>query len=227
LRWARQFVFGCGLFAVSLFSLAQQAATPSTSVSHLELPVELQQKIVAGSTAVGTPVRAKLTLATLVNGAVIPDGAIITGKVEESVAKNADSPSRLKIHFESAHWKNGGAPLSLFLAGSYYPIEITTTRNDESGMHGEVGVTMGGMQPGMPRAPTGVPTADASRNDDTMPDPQGTITTSEVSKHWVRIKGVDTATGADGSLEITSKERNIKLDKGVTYSIQNALPSAK
>jgi hypothetical protein len=208
------------MIASCLCTVAQQPKPGSAPQPRLELPIELLQKVVAGSTAVETPVRGKLTIATLAGGAVIPEGAIITGKVEESVAKTADSPSRLKIKFASAHWKNGDAALALYLAGSYYPLEITTQRNDESGFHGEAGVTMGGMSPSMPRSPSGVPTADASRNNDTIPDPQQTITTSEISKHWVRIKGIDTAVGADGSLEITSKERNIKLDKGVTYSIQ-------
>ena len=48
--------------------LAQNTKPDSNAGPGLEFPVSLQSKVVAGSTAVGSEVRAKLTMATLVDG---------------------------------------------------------------------------------------------------------------------------------------------------------------
>src|SRR5271155_1243367 len=49
----------------------------------------------SGSSAVGTKVEAKLAVATLVTGVVVPQDAILSGEVTESVAKSASGPARL------------------------------------------------------------------------------------------------------------------------------------
>ena len=72
------------IYSTSL--LAQQ--TPAASPSRVrEFPVVMQQSITAGKTAVGTKVQAKLSVATLVEGKVIPRNAVFSGEVIESVAK--------------------------------------------------------------------------------------------------------------------------------------------
>ncbi len=48
----------------------------------------MRQNVVAGKTPVGTKVEAKLTIATLVKGTVIPEGAVFSGEVVDSVAKS-------------------------------------------------------------------------------------------------------------------------------------------
>ena len=64
---------------------------------------------------------------------------------------------------------------------------------------------------------------DANRLDN-YPDPRPGINVSEVSKHWVRIENVDTVVTSDGSLQIASQQRNLKLDKGTIYLLRNSLP---
>ncbi len=211
------FVIGVACLLVQ----AQQPKVNSPVQPRIELPAVLQQKIVAGSTAVGTEVRAKLTIATLVNGVVLPDGAVITGRVEKSLAKTADSLAHLKIKFESAHWKTGDLKLEIYLVGSYYPIEFQTPADQVSGAHAEVGVMVGG-SPAVGRGRNGIPPSDAETPQDDPTDPRPNITHSEVSNHSVRIKNVDTAVATDGGLEITSNERNLKLNKGIIYSLQSA-----
>jgi hypothetical protein len=214
--------------------LAQDSKPDLNATPSLEFPASLQAKVVAGSTPVGAEVRAKLAMATLLDGVVIPQDALISGHVEQSVAKTSDAPAILKIRFDSARWKKGSAPLNLYLAGCYYPIEFRGLGDNPSGIHGEVGVTMGGARPdtfprtngGMPNS-GGMTTMDASRPD-TYPDPRPQVGVSEVSKHWVRLEKVDTVVAADGSLQITSNERNLKLDKGTIYLLRNAsAPPAK
>src|SRR6266403_2589125 len=56
---------------------------PAGVVGVREFPVTLRQNVVAGKTPVGTKVEAKLTVATLVDGAVIPRDATFSGEVVE------------------------------------------------------------------------------------------------------------------------------------------------
>jgi hypothetical protein len=214
--------------------LAQDPKPDLNSRPSLEFPASLQGKVVAGSTPVGAEVRARLAMATLMEGVVIPQDALIFGHVEQSVAKSNDAPAILKIKFESARWKKGSTPLTLYLAGCYYPVEFRSPADNPSGLHGEVGLTMGGAPPDtFPRAGGGMPnsgglsTMDAS-GQGTYPDPRPSVTVSEVAKHWVRMEKVETVVAPDGSLQITSHEKTLKLDKGTTYLLRNAsAPQAK
>ena len=227
---------GAILLASCVTLFAQTSKPVQNPQPSVELPASLQTKVVAGSTPVGTEVRAKLTMATLMDGVVIPQDAVISGHVEQSVAKTGDAPSLLKIKFESARWKKGSAPVTLYLAGCYYPIEFQSPSNDPSGVHGQIGINMGsaaesspnrangGMNGGLPNG--GMPsTMDANRLDN-YPDPRPGTTVSEISKHWVRIENVDTVVTSDGSLQIASQQRNLKLDKGTVYLLRNSLPSS-
>ena len=91
------------------------------SCVECELPIVLRQPVEAGKTAVGTKVEAGLVMATMINGAVLPRGAVISGEVTESVAKSNNSPSRLAIRMDSAQWKNGEAKFKVYLTAWYYP----------------------------------------------------------------------------------------------------------
>lgn len=71
--------------------------------------------------------QAKLRMATLVNGTVIPQGAVFSGKVVESAAKTKTDPSKLAIRIDSAQWKNGSTALKIYLIGWFYPFPGTMT----------------------------------------------------------------------------------------------------
>src|SRR5713226_6182203 len=113
--------------------------TPS-SLGALEFPVTMRQNVAAGITPVGTKVQAKLAVATLVDGVVVPRDAVFSGEVTESVAKSATDPSRLAIRMDSAQWKKGSTPIVLSLASKvyltawYYPVAETRAQDlsDES-----------------------------------------------------------------------------------------------
>jgi len=87
--------------------LSQQTPAPPSSSAGLEFPVIMRQNVAAGKTPVGTKVQAKLVVATLVEGVVVPQDAILSGEVTESVAKSATNPSRLAIRLDSAEWSGG------------------------------------------------------------------------------------------------------------------------
>ena len=216
------------LLAGSLPLLGQTAKPAPNARPGLEFPASLQTKVVAGSTPAGSEVRARLTMATFQNGVVIPQDAVMTGHIVQSVARSKDSPSLLKIKFESARWKNGHAPLNLYLAGCYFPVEFPTSSSDTpGGIHGDIGINMGSAPPpnSLPRnnggmSPSSMPSLDSNRLDN-YPDPRPNSPLSEVSQHWIRMEKVDTVQAPDGSLHLTSSERNLKLDKGTVYLLRD------
>jgi hypothetical protein len=210
--------FGLSVLLFLFGGFAEKTPLSASSSDLIEFPVQLQQKIAAGITPVGTKVQAKLTISTLVHGTVVPKDAVLSGEVTESVAKSSDAPSKLGIRMDSAQWKNGSLPLKAYLTEWYYPARSTMVedRNSEySSIHGSVGVTVGGGNP-YPPSPTG--RDDYPQTDPTSfppaPDPG---TGSADSTHRVRMKDVDSKRNDDGSIALTSKKNSLKLDKYTTY----------
>jgi hypothetical protein len=187
----------------------QKPAAPSSSRA-LELPVILRQDVVAGTTPVGTRVQAKLAVGTLVNRVVIPQNAVLSGEVTESVAKSATGPSRLAIRMHSAQWKNGSASLKLYLTAWYYSPLRPPPGEDlpslEPALRGKL--SNRGNDPEPYRPPPLFPGGD--RDQDTGLAPV-------LSQHRVLMKNVDSTRNSDGAVTLTSTRFNIKLDKQTTY----------
>jgi hypothetical protein len=214
----------------SATALSQQTTGQPTSAAHsssgaLEFPVIMRQNVAAGTTPVGTKVQAKLAVATLVDGVVVPRDAVLSGEVTESVAKSTTDPSRLAIRMDSAQWKKGSAPIVLSLASKlyltawYYPVAEMRAPDlsDES--------------------PDGTPQSWKRRNrPPTFPDPNAPASepfpgrgagtdpgslppspASIISKHRALMKNVESTRNSDGAVSLTSKSFNIKIDKLTTY----------
>ena len=222
---------GYALFTVFLTAVAllsQAPPTPSSSFAGLEFPVIMRQKVVAGTTSVGTKVQAKLAVATLVNGVVVPQDAILSGEVIESAAKSATGPSRLAIRMDSVQWKNGPAPKALqlatkvFLTAWYYPAAPPSSQ-DLSDKAAEA-ARPNSRHPNNAPFPTDTypasasqpfPGRDPNRNVDTLPPPP--TPASGISQHRVLMKNVESAQDSEGTVSLTSKWSNIKIDKTTTY----------
>jgi hypothetical protein len=204
-RWVAVAVFFCSA------ALGQQKPSSPHSLPTLEFPVVMQQNLVAGATQVGSPVQAKLVIATLVDGVVVPNGAIFSGEVVESAAKSETAPSRLAVRMDSVKWKDGSQPVKVYLTAWYYPFksELQDVGSPgSSGIHGEVDITFGGGG-----YPPGMSTGDPRTYPDTAPDPP----LSNLSNHRVLLKDVDSSAKQDGTVVITSTHRNLKFDKTRTY----------
>jgi hypothetical protein len=195
------------LTAVSV--LAQQKPAPPTPVAGIEFPVLMQQNVAAGKTPVGSKIQAKLVIATLVKGTVIPEGAILSGEVTESVAKSATLPSRLGVRMDSAQWKNGSIPIRVYLTAWYYPVAMTNQELPPGVADGPT-LPAGGTFPRSARnhQPTSLPGSDA----DAAPLPAPGI-----SQYRVLMKNVESTRNRDGAVTLTSSHSNLKLDKGTTY----------
>ena len=183
-----------------------------------EFPIVMEQNIVAGKTAIGTEVRAKLQVATLVKGKVIPRGASLVGQVLESTASTSTSPSRLSVRIDSARWKNDSAPLHLYLTSWYYPALSMNGPDLKYGPEQPARRTWNGMgqypdsnSPAYRPFPT-----DADANDDSgAPSSSST----DNSNRRVQLKNVESETGTDGGIILTLKHRNLKFDRFTTYVV--------
>jgi hypothetical protein len=192
-------------------------AKPAAAISGtLELPVLLQQKVIAGHTLVGARVKAKLTLATLVRGVVIPENAVISGEVVESSARSVSEPSRLAVRMDTAQWKTTSLTLDprLYLTAWYYPTAITLNQNSPSGIPDATSDQRirgaGGLYPGQ-RAPISPPFSGADKGSEPASEP------ADNSKHRLLMKNIDSSVNSEGVIVLTSKNATIKLDRSTTY----------
>jgi hypothetical protein len=194
----RILVFVYTVAAAAILVFAQSGAGVHGLGSVTEFPVNMQQNVIAGRTPQGTKVEAKLTIATLVGGAVIPDGAIFVGEVVESLAKSGADPSRLAIRMDSVQWKKGSTQIKVFLTAWYYPLKVAV-RDDEC-------LTASRMSAG---CANGIGRSNSP--DIGTPPPVG------VSDKRVVMKDMQSVRRDDGTVVLSSSRFNIKLDKTTTY----------
>jgi hypothetical protein len=203
----------------------QKPATPAPSGIQ-EFPVTLQQSVAAGKTPVGTKIQAKLVVATLVAGTVIPRNALFSGEVFESVAKSKTDPSRLAIRMDSVQWKGGSAAIKVYSTAWYYPARDAAGQDLQYGPQEPANRTWNG-QGQYPDPNSRVyrpfPGSDPNQGNSVPDTPSATP-----SNHRVLMKDVETLSSNDGTISLVSKRTNIKLDKLTTYVLASSdLVSAK
>ncbi len=204
---------------------AQHAPTAPSPSGAIEFPVIMRQNVVAGTTPVGSKVQAKLAVATLVDGMVVPRDAVLSGEVTESVAKSATDPSRLAVRMDSAQWKKGPAPIVLslgpkvYLTAWYYPVAQTKAQDlsDESPDDVPQSWKHRNRPPTFPdpNAPASQPFP--GRGTGTDPGSSPPSPASNISEHRALMKNVESTRNSDGTITLTSRSFNIKIDKLTTY----------
>jgi hypothetical protein len=199
----------------SIAGLTQQIPPPAATAGIAEFPVTLQQHLIAGKVPVGTKVTAKLVVATLENGVVIPKNAVLTGEVLESKAKTATDPSRLAIRMDSAEWKNGSAPLKLYMTAWYYPTVAESGQDLQYGPQVPPNRTWNGQ--GQYPDPNSKVYRPFPSDDSDKKSPVPNTPNSVTSNHRVAMKEINAEHLSDGGIELVSKHANIKLDRYTTY----------
>ena len=200
---------------------ASPASAPNAALVQ-EFPVTMRQNVVAGKTPVGTKVEAKLTIATLVKGAVIPEGAIFSGEVVDSTAKSKTDPSRLAIRMDSVQWKKESKPIKVYLTAWYYPVPMPQDADQEDCRTvGSVGMNC----PPVPGAPGAGPGAAGTR----FPPEPMPLPSAQVPQSRVAMKDVESTRDPDGTIALSSAKSNIKLDKTTTYVLATGelMPESK
>jgi hypothetical protein len=200
-------IYSCSLFG-------QQKPSNPPSGGH-EFPVTLQQSVIAGKTAIGSKIQARLGVATLVDGTVIPRNAVFSGEVVESVAKTKTDPSRLSLRMDSVQWKDGSASVKIYLTAWYYPSRDETGQDLRYGPQQPANRTWNG-EGQYPDPNSKVyqpfPRGESDKSSSVPDTPNVTL-----SNHRILMKNVETASGSDGTLTLISQRANLKLDKLTTY----------
>lgn len=215
--WARTSAVTTLVLCVSYSAtlIGQQTPAPAAPSGTREFPVNLQQSVTAGKTPVGTKIQAKLGIATLVDGTVVPRNALFSGEVIESVAKTKTDPSRLAIRMDSVQWKNGSAAVKVYATAWYYPARDATGQDLQYGPQEPTNRTWNGQgQYPDPNSKVYRPFPGSDPNQGTsVPDTPSATT----SNHRVQMKEVETVSSNDGTITLVSKRTNLKLDKLTTY----------
>src|SRR3984957_3726397 len=208
----------------SATSLGQQKPAASAPPGAQEFPVVMQQNVAAGKTPVGAKIKAKLEVATLIDGKAIPRSAVFSGEVIDSTAKTATDPSRLSIRIDSVVWKKGSASVTAYLTAWYYPLKDAAGQDLQYGPTQPANRTWNGQgQYPDPNSKVYKPFPGSdSANDASAPDTPSSTT----SNRRVPMKDIESARSVDGALDIVSSRTNIKLDKLTTYVLagDNLLP---
>jgi len=202
------------LFSATL--LGQQQKTAASVVPGTqEFPVVMQQNVAAGKTPVGAKIKAKLEVATLIDGKVIPRSAVFSGEVIDSAAKTATDPSRLAIRIDSVVWKKGSASLTAYLTAWYYPLKDAAGQDLQYGPTQPANRTWNGQgQYPDPNSKVYKPFPGSdSGNDSSAPN----TPSSTASNRRILMKDIESAKNSDGVIRIVSRSSNIKLDKLTTY----------
>lgn len=204
----------CALFPATLLGQEKRAASPAPPGAQ-EFPVVMQQNVAAGKTLVGSKIHAKLEVATLIGGTVVPRNAVFSGEVIESAAKTATDPSLLAIRVDSVLWKKGSASVTAYLTAWYYPMRDATGQDLQYGPPQSAKAVWNG-QGQYPDPNSKVykpfPGSDSGNGASAPNTPSSTP-----SNRRVLMKDVESAKNSDGVIGIMSKSTNIKLDKLTTY----------
>jgi len=207
----------------SVHSQSQQKPEKPGPGSIQEFPVILEENVIAGKTPAGKKLQAKLAIATWVNGVVVPRNANFSGEVVESSPKAGTEPSRISIRMDRVNWKNGSAPVKVYLTSWYYPSVAEAGQNLQYGPPQPASRTWNGAgaypDPDSP-AYKPFPQADSDKNQ-SGPD----TTSSMTSKHRVVMKNVETQRNGDGGISLVSKHANIKLDRFTMYVLAAGDPA--
>jgi hypothetical protein len=196
--------------------IGQERPKSASPVGALEFPVVLEQSVIAGKTPAGTKIQARLAVATLVDGTVIPRNAIFSGEVIESAAKTKTTPSCLAIRMDLVRWKNLSGAIKVYATAWYYPAKNETGQNLQYGPTQPANRTWNG-EGQYPDPNSKVyrpfPGGDSDDKNTSVPDTPTAVT----SNQRVLMKDVETTRGNDGTIALISKRTNIKLDKLTTY----------
>ena len=202
-----------------------QAADPQLPAARQEFPVILQQSVTAGKTPVGTKIQAKLAIATLINGTVVPRNAVFSGEVVESVKKTAKEASRLVLRMDLVTWKDGSTAITAFVIPWFYPTVSESGQDLQYGPPQPPSRTWNGAgaYPD-PNSPAYKPFPEAGEDkSSSVPDTPSSVT----SKNREQVKNVQAERGSGGTIALVSKNRDIKLERFTTYVLAGNLMPTK
>lgn len=218
----RSLVFALLLVLIPYSRLSsQQQAESLSETAPQEFPLTPEKRLTAGKTAVGTRIQAKLAIATLVNGKVIPRNAVFSGAVVQSVARTKTGPSRIGIRMDAVSWKQGFEPINVYLTSWYYPTTPDPGQNLRYGPDQPASRTWDG-QGQYPDQNSHVYRPFPGSDSDNAKQSGAPNTSNPVqSNHPVSMKHVELERFSDGTIVLVSIHDNLKIDNRTTYIFAN------
>jgi hypothetical protein len=208
----------CAMFCPAILTCQQQPTASASSAVH-EFPVVFQENVVAGKTPAGTKIQAKLAIATLVSGTVVPRNAVFSGEVLESVGKTKSDSSRLAIRFDSAQWKSVTAKTRLYVTTWIYPRVSEAAPELQYGPPQSDKKTWNGMGEYPSSDPTYRPFPKSTDDKgSSAPETSASVT----SDHRIRMKDVESENDKEGVITLVSSHSNIRLDKATMYVLSSS-----
>ena len=198
----------------------QKSPTSSSGVLH-EFPLVLQQSIESGKAKIGTKVQAKLAVAIVFDGTVIPRNAVFSGLVIESTPKSAKEPAKLAIRIETAEWKHGSSSITAYVLPLYYPATTQSVQNFGDAPQESGPTTSNGAQGSSSESPMYHQSFPANESQAAIPE------IPSPSNRPVQSKNVTVAPADEGGAALVSEHSNIKLFKLTTYVFAAREPRAK
>ena len=226
----KSLILTCALLC-ALASVAQTARTVNANAQ--EFPAVLLQSVEAGKTAPGTSVSARLMMGTLFNGVVIPEGALLSGVVEESVARSGNAPARLRVHLTQAEWKERTMALNLYLSDQYYPKKYQSSsenqhfdasNTDAQGIKLETHAVYSGGKPERETLIRNVDPASSLKSADSLVKAQDPATVTAGRPGRMKMAAATAVSDDTGALSLVSEARKLKLDRDTCYSFVGAVP---
>jgi len=109
----------CVVFVVVTNAAAQELPSIKQDTTF---PAELRRTVHSGSAKVGDPVEFRTVEPVLIgNGVVVPDGASLTGQVEEVQPRSgASRESSVSVRIDMLQWGNHSLPLNVVVASVFY-----------------------------------------------------------------------------------------------------------
>jgi hypothetical protein len=178
------------IFADSVGAGAQKQTGAESFSGAQEFPVVFQSRVTSGKTSSGTKIQAKLSMATLLNGIVVPRNATFSGQVVISDAGGKNKPSRLSVRMDLVSWKDRSMSVKIFLTEKFYAIPVgNLVQSSQSGP-----VLWNDSISSPPPAPK-----------------------AATSPQLERMRDVQIERGNDGTITLFSERHPIKIDRSTTY----------
>jgi hypothetical protein len=214
----RLLVLPLSALALASTICAQNAAPLAFAGSRaLQLPVTVEKTIEANKVHAGDSVRFRLEQPTLVgNGVVMPTGTILVGEVIESVALQNGSPSKLSVIVGRAEWKQQSIPLRAFIGA--FGIRRAVFKDSGFGCRFDAESASANVPGALTRSGRNSTAMQSSTSCDDWKYRAEAMERDQQEK----LKDVKLVRHLrDGSTELVSLKKNIKLSNGMLLILQN------
>ena len=208
------------LLALSaLLATAQQPADSAFSPGKLSIPARLAKTVRADKVHPGGPVEFRTLEPVLVsNGLVMPENALLRGRILSAGPKQEGRNSWLSLVVERAEWKQHSLPLHAFITAQITLSSANSQNSSAPASAGNTSATLRGKRHNVRWEARYDPTLSGL-----IKAPQDATDTGQdqLSAHPPLLDNVSIVRSKDGTTYLVSPKGNVKLPAGALLMLQN------